>query len=209
MRSPSGSSGYAIQWDQSCKPRRTDAVIGRASVQGHSSSSFRETNSAGPSSATHLPTSSDWRLVEFFIHVLNYDRLGWSRSTGRRRRRVHQLWQRRRVQRLLRLAHSVHLHHPRHLPLRRPPPHLTPEQKAWPDQASSLRVRPSIIAGCIFTKNLDPCSFAKYFGSGVIIATSFIHLLAPAVDALSSPCLKGRWKTYVRLQSKLSLTSCF
>src|ERR1700753_3476450 len=29
----------------------------------------------------------------------------------------------------------------------------------------------------------------KYFGSGVIIATAFIHLLAPAADALSSPCL--------------------
>lgn len=29
---------------------------------------------------------------------------------------------------------------------------------------------------------------AKYFGSGVIIATAFIHLLAPANDALGSPC---------------------
>lgn len=32
---------------------------------------------------------------------------------------------------------------------------------------------------------------AKYFGSGVIIATAFIHLLAPACDALTDPCLKG------------------
>ncbi|KAF2717590.1 putative Low-affinity zinc transporter of the plasma membrane [Polychaeton citri CBS 116435] len=32
---------------------------------------------------------------------------------------------------------------------------------------------------------------AKYFGSGVIIATAFIHLLAPAVDALTDPCLSG------------------
>ncbi|GAB7338268.1 hypothetical protein MBLNU457_4590t1 [Dothideomycetes sp. NU457] len=32
---------------------------------------------------------------------------------------------------------------------------------------------------------------AKYFGSGVIIATAFIHLLAPGVEALSSPCLSG------------------
>ncbi|KAG9567724.1 ZIP zinc/iron transport family, partial [Aureobasidium melanogenum] len=32
---------------------------------------------------------------------------------------------------------------------------------------------------------------AKYFGSGVIIATSFIHLLAPANDALTDPCLTG------------------
>lgn len=29
---------------------------------------------------------------------------------------------------------------------------------------------------------------AKYFGSGVIIATAFIHLLAPANEALGSEC---------------------
>lgn len=29
---------------------------------------------------------------------------------------------------------------------------------------------------------------AKYFGSGVIVATAFIHLLAPANEALTSPC---------------------
>ncbi|KAI5778294.1 membrane zinc transporter [Geopyxis carbonaria] len=33
--------------------------------------------------------------------------------------------------------------------------------------------------------------FAKYFGSGVIVATAFIHLLAPAVEALGNPCLTG------------------
>ncbi|KAF2632779.1 low-affinity zinc ion transporter-like protein [Macroventuria anomochaeta] len=32
---------------------------------------------------------------------------------------------------------------------------------------------------------------AKYFGSGVIIATAFIHLLAPANEALGNPCLVG------------------
>lgn len=32
---------------------------------------------------------------------------------------------------------------------------------------------------------------AKYFGSGVIIATAFIHLLAPANEALSDDCLTG------------------
>ncbi|KAJ7848313.1 ZIP-like iron-zinc transporter [Mycena leptocephala] len=32
--------------------------------------------------------------------------------------------------------------------------------------------------------------FAKYFGSGVIIATAFIHLLSPALDELSSNCLR-------------------
>ncbi|KAI0076574.1 ZIP-like iron-zinc transporter [Panus rudis PR-1116 ss-1] len=38
--------------------------------------------------------------------------------------------------------------------------------------------------------------FAKYFGSGVIIATAFIHLLDPALDALGSPCLTGGWTDY-------------
>ncbi|KAJ7905981.1 ZIP-like iron-zinc transporter [Mycena leptocephala] len=38
--------------------------------------------------------------------------------------------------------------------------------------------------------------FAKYFGSGVIIATAFIHLLSPALDELSSPCLGPRWAEY-------------
>lgn len=38
--------------------------------------------------------------------------------------------------------------------------------------------------------------FAKYFGSGVIIATAFIHLLAPAFDALGSECLSGTWTEY-------------
>lgn len=31
----------------------------------------------------------------------------------------------------------------------------------------------------------------KYFGSGVIVATAFIHLLAPAEEALRNPCLTG------------------
>ncbi|KAG7443574.1 ZIP-like iron-zinc transporter [Guyanagaster necrorhizus] len=38
--------------------------------------------------------------------------------------------------------------------------------------------------------------FAKYFGSGVIIATAFIHLLAPALDELQSECLAQGWQTY-------------
>ncbi|EME48709.1 hypothetical protein DOTSEDRAFT_67671 [Dothistroma septosporum NZE10] len=32
---------------------------------------------------------------------------------------------------------------------------------------------------------------AKYFGSGVIVATAFIHLLAPAHEALTNECLTG------------------
>lgn len=38
--------------------------------------------------------------------------------------------------------------------------------------------------------------FAKFFGSGVIIATAFIHLLAPAFDELGSECLTGTWTEY-------------
>jgi zinc transporter 1/2/3 len=38
--------------------------------------------------------------------------------------------------------------------------------------------------------------FAKFFGSGVIIATAFIHLLAPGVEALSSPCLNENFQNY-------------
>ncbi|KAF2132043.1 low-affinity zinc ion transporter-like protein [Dothidotthia symphoricarpi CBS 119687] len=36
----------------------------------------------------------------------------------------------------------------------------------------------------------------KYFGSGIIIATAFIHLLAPANEALSNPCLTGTIVAY-------------
>ncbi|KAG9248954.1 Zinc/iron permease [Calycina marina] len=36
----------------------------------------------------------------------------------------------------------------------------------------------------------------KYFGSGVIIATAFIHLLSPASAALNSPCLTGGFTQY-------------
>lgn len=37
---------------------------------------------------------------------------------------------------------------------------------------------------------------AKYFGSGVIVATAFIHLLSPAEDALRNPCLTGAITEY-------------
>ncbi|KAF8887550.1 Zinc/iron permease [Infundibulicybe gibba] len=38
--------------------------------------------------------------------------------------------------------------------------------------------------------------FAKYFGSGVIISTAFIHLLAPALEALGSECIPAGWHEY-------------
>lgn len=41
------------------------------------------------------------------------------------------------------------------------------------------------------------CFFiAKFFGSGVIVATGFIHLLEPANDALTNPCLTGTFEDY-------------
>ncbi|ODQ67339.1 membrane zinc transporter [Nadsonia fulvescens var. elongata DSM 6958] len=37
---------------------------------------------------------------------------------------------------------------------------------------------------------------AKYFGSGVIVATAFIHLLQPANENLSDECLPSAWRDY-------------
>ncbi|TFK26229.1 ZIP zinc/iron transport family [Coprinopsis marcescibilis] len=38
--------------------------------------------------------------------------------------------------------------------------------------------------------------FAKYFGSGIIISTAFIHLLGHALHSLESPCLSEDWGLY-------------
>ena len=38
--------------------------------------------------------------------------------------------------------------------------------------------------------------FAKYFGSGVIIATAFVHLLEPATDELGQECLTESFQNY-------------
>ncbi|KAK9451522.1 Zinc/iron permease [Limtongia smithiae] len=54
----------------------------------------------------------------------------------------------------------------------------------------------------IFTKHMklrvhDMFYFvAKFFGSGVIVATAFIHLLDPAIEELSDECLTGTWQLY-------------
>ncbi|VVT56166.1 uncharacterized protein SAPINGB_P004873 [Magnusiomyces paraingens] len=46
--------------------------------------------------------------------------------------------------------------------------------------------------------NIHPIFFfvAKYFGSGVIVATALIHLLQPGSIALSNPCLGPSWLIY-------------
>ncbi|KAB5594798.1 Zinc-regulated transporter 1 [Ceratobasidium theobromae] len=63
---------------------------------------------------------------------------------------------------------------------------------------SSLGAIFPILASRLRTLNVHKSIFegAKYFGSGVIIATAFIHLLAPAIEQLGSPCLKGTWTEY-------------
>jgi solute carrier family 39 (zinc transporter), member 1/2/3 len=47
---------------------------------------------------------------------------------------------------------------------------------------------------------------AKYFGSGVIVATAFIHLLAPAHEAMSNPCLTGPITEYPWVEGIMMMT---
>ncbi|KAJ6627814.1 ZIP-like iron-zinc transporter [Mycena sp. CBHHK59/15] len=58
-------------------------------------------------------------------------------------------------------------------------------------QRSRLLHRPI----CYFFQS-DLTGFAKFFGSGVIIGTAFIHLLAPGIDSLGSECLSEGWRKY-------------
>lgn len=48
---------------------------------------------------------------------------------------------------------------------------------------------------------------AKYFGSGVIVATAFIHLLAPAHEALSNECLTGPITEYSWVEGIVMMTT--
>jgi zinc transporter 1/2/3 len=47
---------------------------------------------------------------------------------------------------------------------------------------------------------------AKYFGSGVIVATAFIHLLAPANEALTNDCLTGVISKYPWVEGIVLMT---
>ncbi|KAF2212473.1 hypothetical protein CERZMDRAFT_112148 [Cercospora zeae-maydis SCOH1-5] len=47
---------------------------------------------------------------------------------------------------------------------------------------------------------------AKYFGSGVIVATAFIHLLAPAEEALTNECLTGPINDYTWVEGIVLMT---
>lgn len=46
----------------------------------------------------------------------------------------------------------------------------------------------------------------KYFGSGVIVSTAFIHLLRPAEDALRNPCLTGPITQYSWVEGIVLMT---
>jgi solute carrier family 39 (zinc transporter), member 1/2/3 len=46
----------------------------------------------------------------------------------------------------------------------------------------------------------------KYFGSGVIVATAFIHLLGPAEEALKNPCLTGPITQYSWVEGIILMT---
>lgn len=70
-----------------------------------------------------------------------------------------------------------------------------------------------ILAARIQEKNSRGSAFyswtifiAKYFGSGVIIATAFIHLLAPAEEALRNECLTGMITEYPWVEGIILMT---
>jgi zinc transporter 1/2/3 len=56
----------------------------------------------------------------------------------------------------------------------------------------------------------DICfTFAKFFGSGVIIATAFIHLLASSFQELGDPCLSTFWYVNYPWSAAFSMISVF
>ncbi|UJR16601.1 hypothetical protein I4U23_003501 [Adineta vaga] len=56
----------------------------------------------------------------------------------------------------------------------------------------------SIISARVKILHINPIilNVGKFFGSGVILATGFIHMLPAAMDALTDPCLPDSWKAY-------------
>ena len=55
-----------------------------------------------------------------------------------------------------------------------------------------------IVTGKVRRFSIPPLAVdaMKFFGSGVVISTAFIHLLAPGLAKLSSPCLGHIWSTW-------------
>ncbi|OJD28182.1 hypothetical protein ACJ73_00419 [Blastomyces percursus] len=68
--------------------------------------------------------------------------------------------------------------------------------------------RPGAVSGGKRRINVPPWAFfvSKYFGSGVIVATAFIHLLAPAHEALSNSCLTGSITEYPWVEGIMLMT---
>ncbi|EOA81734.1 hypothetical protein ACJQWK_10741 [Exserohilum turcicum] len=61
-----------------------------------------------------------------------------------------------------------------------------------------LRIPPSFLFG------------AKHFGTGVLVATAFVHLLPTAFDSLGDPCLSSFWTTdYQAMPGAIMLASVF
>ena len=52
-------------------------------------------------------------------------------------------------------------------------------------------------------------TFAKFFGSGVIIATAFIHLLASSFSELGNPCLSTFWDVEYPWSAAFSMIAVF
>lgn len=98
--------------------------------------------------------------------------------------------------------------------------------KAQPDYDLSLHVAGLFIilfvsgTGCAFPllvryfpKLRIPPTFlfgAKHFGTGVLIATAFVHLLPTAFNSLNDPCLSSFWTTdYQAMPGAIMLASVF
>ncbi|ORZ16904.1 Zinc/iron permease [Absidia repens] len=52
-------------------------------------------------------------------------------------------------------------------------------------------------------------TIGKFFGTGVLLATAFVHLLPEAMDNFSSPCLAEGWKTYGAFAGVFCMISSF
>ena len=100
-------------------------------------------------------------------------------------------------------SHSLRFHHLGHQHIWRHLPHHWPPLTRDPCPTPRIRVCLCFLLPISFSFTKTMISLtgrrtAKYFGSGVIIATAFIHLLASGVSELSSPCLAPAWQEYVR-----------
>ncbi|KAI8338517.1 Zinc/iron permease [Chlamydoabsidia padenii] len=52
-------------------------------------------------------------------------------------------------------------------------------------------------------------TIAKFFGTGVLLATAFVHLLPEAMENFNSPCLDEGWKTYGAFSGVFCMISSF